>query len=122
MRRRDLPCCSQHTIEVRAKDGAGLTDETPASRQFTVDISPPQLTITGPRVKRSTATFQLAAEDAESGITRLECRLDGGAWRHCETTHTIRRLKSGRHELMVRSWNGAGMSTSLTKRWKTRKR
>jgi hypothetical protein len=112
----------QHTIEVRAKDGAGLTDETPASRQFTVDISPPQLTITVPRVKRSTATFQLAAEDAESGITRLECRLDGGAWRHCETTHTIRRLKSGRHELMVRSWNGAGMSTSLTKRWKTRKR
>jgi hypothetical protein len=107
---------------VRAKDGAGLTDETPASRQFTVDISPPQLTITVPRVKRSTATFQLAAEDAESGITRLECRLDGGAWRHCETTHTIRRLKSGRHELMVRSWNGAGMSTSLTKRWKTRKR
>ena len=112
----------QHTIEVRARDGAGLTDETPASRQFAVDISPPQLTITGPRSKRSTATFQLAAQDAESGIAKLECRLDGGSWVNCETTHTIRRLKPGRHELMVRSWNGAGASASLTKSWKMRKR
>ena len=112
----------QHSLEVRAIDASGLTDQTPASRPFVVDLSPPELTITGPRIKKATATFQFVAQDLESGIAKLECRLDGRAWAPCETTHTVRRLKSGRHELIVRAWNGAGNSTSATKRWKMRKR
>lgn len=72
----------QHTFEVRATDAAGNVDPTPASRSFTVDTTPPDLSDPAPAVGSDWAdTFVdnlqgvlLVQSDSGSGIdsTQLE--------------------------------------------------
>ena len=103
-----------HTFEVRATDGAGNTDASPASRTFTVDTTlpvdttPPDTTITsGPtgtiNVHVSTFTFT----SSEPGST-FECRLDAGTFAPCTTPFTTSSLANGTHTFEVRAIDGAG--------------
>jgi RTX calcium-binding nonapeptide repeat (4 copies) len=98
----------QHTFQVRAKDGAGNMDQTPASRTFTVDTAPPDTVITsgpaGPTTD-STPTFEFTATEAGS---TLECSLDGGAWFACSSGHTTGALADGQHTFQVRARDAVG--------------
>jgi hypothetical protein len=113
-----VPCASprtlaeleegEHTFAVRATDPAGNTDETPASRTFTVDtVAPGDTEITaGPSgpTNDSTPTFEFTAEDGST----FQCRVDGGAFASCTSPHTTTALADGEHTFEVRAKDGAG--------------
>lgn len=97
-----------HTFDVRAKDGAGNLDQTPASRTWTMDATAPETTITdGPTgtVSASTATFDFTS--SEQGST-FECRLDGGSFAPCTPPFSRSGLGAGSHTFEVRATDAAG--------------
>ena len=74
----------EHRFQVRATDGAGNADDSPAGHTWTIDLTAPTTTLTEkPRRPRlaDTARFRLTATDAGgSTVAGFECRLDGGAF------------------------------------------
>jgi hypothetical protein len=113
-----------HTLEVRAVDGAGNFDETPAQRAFTIvtpssgggdgsgtggggttDTDPPETTITKTRVKGDDAKVRFTAD--EPGST-FECRIDKKPFRSCTSPRTVKNLDDGRHRFRVVATDAAG--------------
>jgi Bacterial Ig-like domain len=97
-----------HTFQVRAADGVGNTDATPASSTWTVDTAAPSSSITGgPSDPSNDAapTFTFAADEAGSSF---ECRLDGGAFATCTSPHVLAALTEGSHTFTVRAVDLAG--------------
>jgi hypothetical protein len=96
-----------HTFRVRAIDGAGNVDSTPASETWTVDTIRPDTTITEapPRSTKSRiATFRFASDDA--GAT-FECHLDGmQEYEPCTSPVTYEGLTEGPHVFSVRAFDG----------------
>ena len=107
-----------HTFEVRASDGAGNTDATPASRAFTVatgvDSTPPDTSITGGPAASSTtsdSTPTFTFTSTEAGST-FECRVDAAAFAACATPFTTAPLGDGTHTFRVRATDGGGNTDS----------
>jgi Subtilase family/Bacterial Ig-like domain len=109
------PADGSHTFYVRAKDEAGNTDLTPASRTFTVDTVAPQTQIdSGPlALDQSTeAEFAFSGLDpGGSGVAAFQCRLDSGEeadWEDCVSAKTYTGLVDGLHVFEVRAIDQAG--------------
>ncbi len=97
-----------HNFKVRATDPAGNTDPTPASRDFTVDTTPPETTITsGPSGTTNNASPSFAFTSSESGST-FECELDGGGFSPCSSPKSYSSLPDGAHNFKVRATDPAG--------------
>lgn len=97
-----------HTLAVRAIDGAGNVDPTPAIYTWTVDTVAPDTTIvTAPPAlaNSSSATFEFSSN--KSGVS-YACSLDGAAFAPCSTPATFAGLASGAHTLAVRAMDSAG--------------
>jgi hypothetical protein len=97
-----------HTFQVKATDGAGNTDPTPASRAWTVDTSAPATTIDSApssATNATSATFTFSA--SEPGST-FACRLDGAAFSSCTSPKTYTGLAEGGHTFEVRATDPAG--------------
>ena len=97
-----------HTLAVRATDGVGNVDPTPATYTWTVDTAAPDTTIvTAPPVlaNSSSATFSFSSN--EGGVS-YGCSLDGSAYAPCSTPNTFGGLANGAHTLAVRATDGAG--------------
>lgn len=110
-----------HSFEVRARDGAGNVDPTPASRQFTVDTQTPEtyfLTRPPDPTADPTPTFEFEAD--EEGA-RFECRMDGAAFAPCSgpgDSHTPpTTLDDARHWIEVRATDAAGNRDPLAARY-----
>ena len=91
-----------HTFQVRAIDGAGNADGTPATATFTVLTTGPQTSInSGPEggIGGTEATFTYSTNVTAS----IECRLDGAAFASCPTTSkAYTGLAQGEHVFEVR--------------------
>ncbi|HEX6228688.1 MAG TPA: Ig-like domain-containing protein, partial [Solirubrobacterales bacterium] len=98
-----------HSFEVRAKDPAGNTDPSPASRGFTVDTEAPNtLIVSGPEGPTNDTTPTFTFSSTESGST-FECRLDEvGSFTPCTSPHTTEALSDGPHTFEVRAKDPAG--------------
>ena len=97
-----------HSVSVRATDGADNTDESPATRSFTVDTSAPHTQITSaPSGTSDSAQSTVAFTVDETGSTS-ECRLDDDAWVACTSPHQVSGLANGAHTVAVRSGDAAG--------------
>ena len=103
-----------HTFYVRARDTAGNTDQSPASRAFTVDTTPPDTSVTGGptgATNDSTPTFSFTS--TEVGST-FECKIDGDpnantGWAACNSgSFTPSALTAGAHTFYVRATDQAG--------------
>src|SRR5829696_904869 len=103
-----------HTFDVRAMDGAGNVDATPASSNFTVEVpspqdtTPPDTTIdSGPSGTIDSTSASFTFSSTESGAT-FECSLDGGVFASCSSPNSYVNLSDGPHTLQVRATDAAG--------------
>jgi hypothetical protein len=95
------------TFAVRAVDAAGNVDATPAVRSFTIDSTPPSVSVTaGPTgtVGTSSATFAFSASEPAA----FSCSLDGGGVSSCASPATVAGLGDGSHTFSVRATDAAG--------------
>jgi glucose/arabinose dehydrogenase/PKD repeat protein len=97
-----------HTFAVRAKDPAGNIESTPSQRSWTVDMRPPDTTITsGPSATTASRSAQMRfiATDAEAGF---RCSLDGSLWAMCISPTNYSDLVDGAHVFAVAAVDNAG--------------
>ena len=102
-----------HTLLVRARDGLGRVDPTPASWTWTVDDVPPSVRITsGPKagafVHASTATFGFTSADSTA---HFECTVDDPSRLHlkpCTSPYALRNLRNDAHNFAVFAVDAAG--------------
>ena len=107
-----------HTINVRAIDGAGNIDPTPATYTWTIDATPPPITITGKPAnptRLQTATFAFGSTDATA---TLECALDAGSLAPCNSPVTYNTLTEGSHTFQVRGTDPATNTTTISYTWR----
>ena len=97
-----------HLFEVRALDGIGNADPTPAAHAWTVDTTAPQTTITAAPADPTNATSASFSFAASEGGSTFECRLDGGAWGPCASPEAFGGLGEGPHTFEVRATDPAG--------------
>jgi hypothetical protein len=105
-----------HTFTVRARDRAGTPDQTPATRTWSVDATPPQTRIAKHPQKRTSkrrGSFAFAA--SEEGAV-FECRLDRKPFRACATAASFR-VGPGRHKLQVRASDALGNADASPAAW-----
>jgi hypothetical protein len=102
-----------HQFAARAIDAGGDVDETPATRNWTieeapqpeppVDTTPPQtLIVSGPArtTTSTTATFSLSSSKIGSSF---DCNLDGEGWESCSASTAYAELEAGDHEFSARA-------------------
>ena len=112
-----------HHFEVRAYNGEGTRDFSPASYEWTVETEPPVVTIdSGPSgtTKATAATFTFSATDPGSPVTTVECKLDTGPFEACTspTTQEYSALPDGSHTFQVRATDEAGnTSAPVSRTW-----
>ena len=108
-----------HLFEVRAVDGIGNADATPATHAWTVDVTAPQTTIAARPADPTNATTASFAFTASEGGSTFECRLDGGAWTACTSPEIVTGLAEGAHVFEVRATDRAGNTdaTPATAGW-----
>jgi len=101
-----------HAFSVRATDGAGNVDATPASASWTVeapaDTTPPDTTITAqPSANTTETAASLSFASSESGST-FACKLDAGSWASCSSPKGYSGLSVGEHSFSVKATDGVG--------------
>jgi hypothetical protein len=98
-----------HTFEVRATDGAGNTDASPASHSWTIDLDAPDTTIvTAPAVLTNDVDAAFSYTSSEGGST-FECKLDLGSFGACAASgRSYSGLAEGAHSFAVRATDAVG--------------
>jgi glucose/arabinose dehydrogenase len=112
-----------HTFWVRAIDGAGNVDPTPASRPFTVDTTKPTVSLTSPTAGSTVSgTISLAAAASDAvGVTaakwfvdgvEVASDYDGAPWTKSWDTNKV---VDGSHKIYAKARDAAGnWGTSAT--------
>ncbi len=108
-----------HGFRVSATDGSGNTDSTPAQASWTIDITPPDTTITSAPsglVNSPQASFSFTSNESPAIFT---CALDSGQYSLCSTPQSYSSVADGSHTFQVRAEDQAGNvdPTSATATW-----
>lgn len=105
-----------HSVLATASDAANNTSAASATHNFTIDTTPPSLTIDSPTsngtIGDNTPSIAFTANDA--GSLAAECSVDGGAFVACTSPFTTAQLADGSHTVSVRVSDAAGNSTQLS--------
>lgn len=101
-----------NTFQVRAIDGSGNVDPTPASWSFEyvdTEAPPPNTTITsGPAAGAVlTDTSTSISFTGTASATSFQCRLDTGGWQACTSPWVVSGLTDGSHTVAVRAVDAA---------------
>jgi hypothetical protein len=108
------------TFRVRASDGWGNVDPTPASRSFRVDTTAPQTRLTDHPPKRTTKRKVAFAFTSERGAT-FACNLDRTGWKACTSPRTYR-VTTGWHRFWVMAVDKAGNNDPTPATFRFRRR
>lgn len=103
------------SFKVRAKDGSGNIDPTPAERTWTVDTVAPTVTITGGPNGPTNATAPSFTFTTAGSPTTTECRADSNAFAACTSPWTTPVLGEGGHTVEVRVKDAANNTSSATR-------
>ncbi|MBN8467696.1 hypothetical protein JYJ95_14345 [Corallococcus exiguus] len=98
-----------HEFLVRSKDLLGLlTDPTPATYSWTVDLTPPKTTFTSTPPAFSNALISTFAFKSSEPNSTFTCALDSGLALPCASPYLTLLLADGPHTLAVRARDAAG--------------
>lgn len=97
----------RHVFRVRAVDGGGNVDPTPARRKWRVDTKQPDTKLDETPARLSTGSARFSFESTERGST-FECRLDDGDFEPCSSPKSYSNLGDGAHRFRVRALDRAG--------------
>ena len=101
-----------HTFSVQATDAAGNTDATPAVHNWTIDLTPPDTSISsGPGNPTNSTSASFVFTSTEAGST-FQCSLDGGALTGCISPDNHAGLGEGLHTFSVQATDAAGNTDS----------
>jgi hypothetical protein len=97
-----------YTFSVRAVDGSGNTDSSPATSSFTVDATPPNTTIDSGPSGPSGSNFASFAFHSSKVSSTFECKLDGpgattGSYGTCGSPQDYSSLAEGSYTFSVRA-------------------
>ena len=97
----------KHSFRVRAVDGAGNTDPTPATREWDVDAKAPitKLNRAPDDFSNGGNRFEFASSEKHSSF---ECKLDDGDYEACSSPRGYPGLDDGAHRFRVRAIDRAG--------------
>jgi Concanavalin A-like lectin/glucanases superfamily len=97
-----------HVFAVRVRDSVGNLDPTPATRAWTVDLTPPTTTIaSGPSGVVTVASASISFSASEPDAT-FACSLDGAPFAACTSPFLAEGLAQGAHTFTVRAIDAAG--------------
>lgn len=97
-----------HSFSVRAIDGAGNSDGTPAEHRWTIDRTMPNTTLTkAPPAADNSVMVKFEFQSNEMNVV-FECSLDNGAYRVCASGEEIGPIGDGQHSFAVRARDRAG--------------
>jgi len=97
-----------HTLGVRAIDFAGNSAATAATRNWTVDATPPDTAIDLPTPPaRTVGRAMFFVSSPEAGAT-FECAIDTGAYAACTSPVTMTGIADGAHTFHVRAVDAYG--------------
>ncbi|WP_309896263.1 adventurous gliding motility protein AgmC [Archangium sp.] len=103
-----------HVLFVRAVDAAGNVDPTPARHDWTVDLTPPDTTVTAgpPRYTNSrNASLQFTHVGTETGAVTYRCKLETEpTYASCTSPKLYTGLADGTYTFQVRAVDAAGNS------------
>src|SRR5215203_6352026 len=97
-----------HNFRVRAIGASGLTDQTAASRNWTVDTVAPDTSITAkPNDPSNNASpsFGFSSNEANSSF---QCSIDGGSYSACTSPKSLSTLSEGSHIFSARATDAVG--------------
>ena len=108
---------TSHTLEVRARDAAGNVDESPETRQWRVDLTPPDTSVSSAQInskdgsKTELVTFTASSTATDVGV--YECLVDGASeFQTCPggggASFSYTFLDGTSHVLLVRAKDTAG--------------
>ena len=98
-----------HTFAVKAVNPQGLTDPTPATRSWTIDLTAPDTSVVSGVSGLTNGTSQTFTASGSADTARFECRLDSAAYKACaNATATYANLADDTHTFSVRAIDGAG--------------
>jgi parallel beta-helix repeat protein len=97
-----------HTFRVRAVDGTGNVDSSPAVYTWTIDRTAPETVISnGPGSTTTSTSASFAFTSPETGTT-FQCSLDSAAFDSCTSPKSYSALTVGSHSFQVRAVDAAG--------------
>jgi hypothetical protein len=98
-----------HSFDVRAKDGAGNRDPSPARATWTVDRrAPDTLLDQQPPIATADTAATLAWSSPDRDTIGFQCRLDAAAYGPCQSPRVVTGLAEGGHAFQVRAVDLAG--------------
>jgi hypothetical protein len=111
-----------HNFRVRAIDASGITNQTAASRNWTVDTVAPDTSITAKPddpTNSTSASFSFTGTDNHTTAANLdfECKLDGGAYESCTSPKNLSGLTNGSHTFSVRAIDSVGNTDTTPASW-----
>ncbi|MBI5576031.1 MAG: right-handed parallel beta-helix repeat-containing protein [Deltaproteobacteria bacterium] len=97
-----------HSFSVRAIDGAGKIDPTPAAFSWTIDtVAPDTIIDSGPADPANLLSATFTFRSTEAGGT-FDCSLDGETFSACSSPKSYIGLASGPHTFQARAKDAAG--------------
>lgn len=102
-----------HTFNARAFNSEGIGDFTPASRKFTLDTTPPTITITSPTDGQVVTSGDVQLNFTTETDAADYCRLDSGAITSCTSPVNYSNVSDGAHKIRIISRDLAGNLTYL---------
>ncbi len=93
-----------HTFEVRATDGMGNTDPTPAAYSWLIDLTPVDTFITSHPADPSNDWPSIFEFNCNKPGCTYECRLDSGGWSGCDSPYNWY-VGDGFHLFEVRAYD-----------------